>query len=125
LDVVAAEVGDGTVEVFDFNADGEQPFAALPELFVEAAFFIDGLDELQECVADRQAGDLEAGAEGMIQRGVRLEAEVALPDAYGVVEVLGGDDYVVELLHFQGSGTSIQWLKRRIILAKKRVESGC
>ena len=61
----------------------------------------------------------------MIQRSVGLEAEVALPEARSLFQVFCGDNHVVEFLHFQGSGTSVKWLKWRIVLAKKRIEPGC
>src|SRR3990170_6050849 len=68
LDIVASEKGNGLVEIFDLDANREQAFAALLELLVEAPLFLDGLHQLEEGVADREAGDLEAGAERVVER---------------------------------------------------------
>src|SRR3972149_5099400 len=80
--------------------------------------------QLDEGVAHRQPRHLEPGAEGPAEPLGRLQAKVAFPLRRRVLQVVGRDHYVVQLLYLQGSLTSIHRLKRRIVLAEKRVEPG-
>src|SRR6185295_15110489 len=85
---VLAQVADGFVEIVNLDADREEAFAALFHLLVEAAGLLDRLHELKEGLSNRKARCLEAGAERVVELGVFLEANVALPEAEGVVKVI-------------------------------------
>ena len=62
----------------------------------EAALLRYRLHQLQKRLSDRQARDLEAGSQRLIERGVRLETDVALPLGERVIKIGGGDDDVIE-----------------------------
>jgi hypothetical protein len=100
-----AQVADGGVEAGDLERDGEHALASFGDEARHTMIRGSGLSQLEEgaafgTIAEGQSGQLQMGALGMVGR-VGLEAEDARPGVGGVVQLLHGDDEVIEPLdHF-------------------------
>ncbi len=97
LCAVGFELGEGGVDVFDFDADVVQPFAAFFEKLRDTAFGGCGLHQLDACVADGHDGDADVLVFDFFD-GAAGEAPGGFPEGFCLFQVADDDCDVIDFV---------------------------